>query len=97
MGAKGLSGEGYEGHYFWDTEMYVLPVFAYTEPALAKALLDFRYDTLDEARERARVLGHEKGALYPWRTINGQEASTYSGAIFVSSQGFRIINPSSSG
>ncbi len=77
MGAKGLSGEGYEGHYFWDTEMYVLPVFAYTEPALAKTLLDFRYDTLDEARERARVLGHEKGALYPWRTINGQEASTY--------------------
>lgn len=77
MGAKGLSGEGYEGHYFWDTEMYVLPVFAYTDPALAKSLLDFRYDTLEEARRRARVLGHEKGALYPWRTINGQEASTY--------------------
>lgn len=77
MGAKGLSGEGYEGHYFWDTEMYVLPVFAYTDSTLAKALLDFRYDTLDEARQRARVLGHEKGALYPWRTINGEEASTY--------------------
>lgn len=77
MGAKGLSGEGYEGHYFWDTEMYVLPVFAYTDSTLAKALLDFRYDTLDEARKRARVLGHEKGALYPWRTINGEEASTY--------------------
>lgn len=77
MGAKGLSGEGYEGHYFWDTEMYVLPVFVYTEPALAKALLDFRYDTLEEARKRARILGHEKGALYPWRTINGAEASTY--------------------
>lgn len=77
MGAKGLSGEGYEGHYFWDTEMYILPVFAYTDSALARALLDFRYDTLDEARQRARVLGHEKGALYPWRTINGKEASTY--------------------
>ena len=77
MGAKGLSGEGYEGHYFWDTEMYVLPVFAYTEGKLAKALLDYRYDTLPQARERARVLGHEKGALYPWRTINGEEASTY--------------------
>lgn len=77
MGAKGLSGEGYEGHYFWDTEMYVLPVFAYTDSALAKALLDYRYDTLNEARQRARVLGHEKGALYPWRTINGKEASTY--------------------
>ena len=77
MGAKGLSGEGYEGHYFWDTEMYVLPVFAYTDGKLAKALLDFRYDTLPKARKRARVLGHEKGALYPWRTINGEEASTY--------------------
>ncbi len=77
MGAKGLSGEGYEGHYFWDTEMYVLPVFVYTKPDLAKKLLDYRYFTLDKARERARVLGHDKGALYPWRTINGGEASTY--------------------
>ena len=77
MGAKGLSGEGYEGHYFWDTEMYVLPVFVYTAPETAKRLLDYRYYTLDKARERARVLGHEKGALFPWRTINGEEASTY--------------------
>lgn len=77
MGAKGLTGEGYEGHYFWDTEMYVLPVFVYTDRKLARALLDYRYDTLNEARDRARVLGHEKGALYPWRTINGKEASTY--------------------
>ena len=77
MGAKGLSGEGYEGHYFWDTEMYVLPVLVYTEPEVAKRLLDYRFRTLDQARERARILGHEKGALYPWRTINGEEASTY--------------------
>lgn len=77
MGAKGLSGEGYEGHYFWDTEMYVLPVFIYTEPETAGKLLDFRFATLEKARERARILGHEKGALFPWRTINGEEASTY--------------------
>lgn len=77
MGAKGLSGEGYEGHYFWDTEMYVMPVFAYTHAKTARALLDYRYKTLNEARDRARILGHEKGALYPWRTINGKEASTY--------------------
>ena len=77
MGAKGLSGEGYEGHYFWDTEMYVLPVFVYTEPDTAKKLLDYRYATLEQARQRARILGHEKGALFPWRTINGEEASTY--------------------
>lgn len=77
MGAKGLSGEGYEGHYFWDTEMYVLPVFVYTAPELAKKLLEYRFRTLDQARDRAKVLGHPKGALYPWRTINGEEASTY--------------------
>ncbi|WP_373215547.1 glycoside hydrolase family 65 protein [Ruminococcus sp. 5_1_39BFAA] len=77
MGAKGLSGEGYEGHYFWDTEMYVMPVLIYTEPETARALLQYRYSTLDQARARARILGHEKGALYPWRTINGEEASTY--------------------
>lgn len=77
MGAKGLSGEGYEGHYFWDTEMYVLPVLVHTEPETARKLLEYRYHTLEQARERARVLGHEKGALFPWRTINGQEASTY--------------------
>lgn len=77
MGAKGLSGEGYEGHYFWDTEMYVLPVFVYTEPETARRLLDYRYSTLEQARERARILGHDKGALFPWRTINGEEASTY--------------------
>lgn len=77
MGAKGLTGEGYEGHYFWDTEMYVLPVFVYTNPELAKSLLHFRYQTLNQARNRAKILGHQKGALYPWRTINGTEASTY--------------------
>lgn len=77
MGAKGLSGEGYEGHYFWDTEMYVLPVFVYTEPEVARKLLDYRYGTLNQARARARILGHDKGALFPWRTINGEEASTY--------------------
>ncbi|MDD2957648.1 MAG: glycosyl hydrolase family 65 protein [Lachnospiraceae bacterium] len=77
MGAKGLSGEGYEGHYFWDTEMYVMPLLIYTEPETARRLLEYRYHTLDQARARARVLGHDKGALYPWRTINGEEASTY--------------------
>lgn len=77
MGAKGLSGEGYEGHYFWDTEMYMMPVFTYTAPEVSKRLLDYRYNTLDQARARAGILGHEKGALFPWRTINGEEASTY--------------------
>ena len=74
--AKGLTGQGYEGHYFWDTEIYVLPFLIYTNPGLAKNLLNFRYSLLDQARERARAV-NQKGALFPWRTINGEEASAY--------------------
>ncbi|MDD9971962.1 MAG: beta-phosphoglucomutase family hydrolase [Myxococcales bacterium] len=72
--AKGLTGEGYEGHYFWDTEIYVLPFLIYTRPRLARALLLRRYEMLHEARARAKELG-QRGALFPWRTINGKEAS----------------------
>jgi len=77
IAAKGLSGEGYEGHYFWDTEMYVVPFFLLTAPELAKNILSFRYATLPKARENAELLGHKKGALYPWRTITGVECSGY--------------------
>lgn len=77
MAAKGLTGEGYEGHYFWDTEMYGMPFFTSAFPEVSKKLMDFRYGTLEAARKRARVMGHKKGALYPWRTINGEEASAY--------------------
>ncbi len=77
VAAKGLSGEGYEGHYFWDTEMYLQPVFLLTMPELCKNLIEFRYRTLDKARDNARALGHAQGALYPWRTINGEECSGY--------------------
>ena len=75
--AKGLSGEGYEGHYFWDTEIYMLPFFLYTRPERARTLLEFRHHTLPAAREHARQLGHSKGAAYPWRTITGRECSAY--------------------
>jgi alpha,alpha-trehalose phosphorylase len=74
---KGLSGEGYEGHYFWDTEMYILPYFTITNPSIAKNLIEHRHTTLDMARENAKKLGHAKGALYPWRTIMGRECSGY--------------------
>ena len=77
MPAKCLTGEGYEGHYFWDTEMYMINPFICGAPEIAKNLLDYRYRTLDQARERARVMGHGAGALFPWRTINGDEASAY--------------------
>src|SRR5206468_4474513 len=73
IAAKGLTGQAYEGHYFWDTEIYVLPFLAYTSPQIAKNLLRVRYDMLDKARARARELSH-RGALFPWRTINGEEA-----------------------
>jgi alpha,alpha-trehalose phosphorylase len=72
--AKGLTGQAYEGHYFWDTEIYILPFLAYTQPRIARNLLRFRHAMLDRARERARTLNQE-GAMFPWRTINGQEAS----------------------
>jgi alpha,alpha-trehalose phosphorylase len=75
--AKGLSGEGYEGHYFWDTEMYIEPFFNLTKPEITRSLISFRYNTLTQARENAKLLGHEKGALFPWRTIMGDECSGY--------------------
>ncbi len=74
--AKGLTGQAYEGHYFWDTEVYVVPFLTFTEPRIARNLLRFRHSMLDKARERARELS-EDGALFPWRTINGDEASSY--------------------
>lgn len=74
--AKGLTGHAYEGHYFWDTEIYLLAFLTYTSPRIARNLLTFRYKMLPQARERARQLGH-RGAMYPWRTISGEEASAY--------------------
>lgn len=74
--AKGLTGQTYEGHYFWDTEIYLLPFLTYTAPRIARNLLRFRHSMLERARERAREL-NQKGALFPWRTINGNEASAY--------------------
>lgn len=76
IAAKGLTGEGYGGHYFWDSEIYIMPFFIYTQPDIAKMLLIYRYNTLDSARNRAKEL-HHKGALYPWRTIAGKECSAY--------------------
>ncbi len=74
--AKGLTGQAYEGHYFWDTEIYVAPFLTYTEPRITRNLLRFRQSMLPQARERAAEL-NERGALFPWRTINGEEASSY--------------------
>jgi alpha,alpha-trehalose phosphorylase len=74
--AKGLTGPGYDGHAFWDTETYVLPVSMLTAPKAAANALRWRHSTLPLAIERAAQLGL-KGAAFPWRTIAGQECSGY--------------------
>ncbi len=77
VAAKGLSGEGYEGHTFWDSEIYVAPFFIWTRPQAARDLLQYRCRILDRARRNARMLGFARGALFPWRTIDGDECSAY--------------------
>ena len=76
IAAKGLTGPGYDGHTFWDTEMFVLPVLTYTAPHAAADALRWRLQTIDLARDRAKTLGL-KGAAFPWRTIHGEECSSY--------------------
>jgi len=77
ISAKGLSGEGYEGHYFWDTEIYMIPYFTLTNPTKAKNLLLYRYHKMKEAKQEAINLGYQHGIKIPWRTINGMETSPY--------------------
>ncbi|MCL2560398.1 MAG: hypothetical protein FWE07_07905 [Turicibacter sp.] len=77
IAAKGLSGSGYEGHYFWDTEMYIFPTFLHVAPNLAKQMLQFRINTIGKARENRQMVGYKKGVLYPWRTISGVETSPF--------------------
>jgi alpha,alpha-trehalose phosphorylase len=74
--AKGLTGTGYDGHAFWDSEQFVLPLLSATAPRAAADALRWRHSTIDLAKERARTLGHT-GAAFPWRTIRGQECSAY--------------------
>ncbi len=76
IAAKGLTGPGYDGHTFWDTENFVLPVLTYTHPAAAADALRWRLSTIDIAKQHAITLGLD-GAAFPWRTIRGQECSGY--------------------
>ena len=73
--ARGLSGFAYRGHIFWDTEIFMLPFFIYTDPETARRLLRFRYHTLPQALEKACTMGY-KGAMYPWETTSeGREVT----------------------
>jgi alpha,alpha-trehalose phosphorylase len=76
IAAKAVTGGGYDGHYFWDSEVYVVPFLAYTDPEAARQMVRFRWKMLGAARTRAKEMS-QRGALYPWRTINGEEASAY--------------------
>lgn len=67
IGAKGLTGEGYKGHSFWDTEIFLLPYFIFTQPDVARVLLTYRHRTLPGAMEKAKSNGY-RGALYPWES-----------------------------
>lgn len=73
IGAKGLTGEAYNGHAFWDTETYCLPFYLFTNMKAAKNLLEYRYSTLQKAKARAKQLDC-RGACYPVATLNGEEA-----------------------
>ncbi|MGV9827636.1 glycoside hydrolase family 65 protein [Gordonia sp. NPDC003429] len=76
IGAKALTGSGYDGHTFWDTETFVLPMLTYTRAHEAREVLRWRHSTLDKAKDRAIELG-QRGAMFPWRTVNGDECSGY--------------------
>jgi len=74
--SKGLTGTGYDGHTFWDSEAFVLPVLTYTQPSAAASALRWRHAVLGKAQSHARELGL-RGAVFPWRTIRGEECSGY--------------------
>ncbi|MFD2924823.1 glycoside hydrolase family 65 protein [Halobacillus naozhouensis] len=75
VAAKGLTGEGYKGHVFWDSEIFILPYHLYNDPKAAKQLLEYRYNRLPEARERAKANGHE-GAQFPWESARTGKEET---------------------
>lgn len=75
--AKGLTGEGYEGHTFWDSEIYMLPFFMQIDQKLARNMLEYRFYQMENARKEAQKLGVPEGIKFAWRTISGEETSAY--------------------
>ncbi len=90
IGARAMTGEAYRGHVFWDTEIYVLPFFIYTDPAGARSLLEYRYHTLPGARRKARALGF-RGALYAWESTDTGDETTPTVAITPTGDVVRIL------
>ena len=93
IGAKGMTGEGYKGHSFWDTEIFLLPHYALTDPAAARALLEYRYLSLPGAFAKARENGYE-GAMFPWESAwldDGETTPLYGGADIVTGESIPIL------
>ena len=94
IGAKGFTGEGYKGHSFWDTEVFILPVFMYADPKTARSLLEYRYNTLRGAREKAKVNGY-KGAMYPWESAwkdDGEVTPVWGGVDIITGKATKILS-----
>ena len=92
IGAKGLNGEGYKGHSFWDTEIFMLPFFTYTFPEIARKLMEYRYITLDGARQKAKDNGY-RGAMYPWESAwanDGEVTPVWGDADIVTGEAMKI-------
>lgn len=92
IGAKGLSGEGYKGHSFWDTELFMLPYFTFSQPEKARKLLEYRYHTLAGARKKAKENGF-KGAMYPWESAwmdDGEVTPVWGAADIITGEATKI-------
>ena len=85
IGAKGLSGEGYRGHCFWDTEVFLLPYYIFTQPETARKLEEYRYLSLPGAHKKAERNGYQ-GAMFPWESAwldDGEVTPEYQGVDIV--------------
>lgn len=92
IGAKGLSGEGYKGHSFWDTELFILPFFTFTLPHIARSLLEYRYNTINGARRKAHENGY-KGAMFPWESAwadDGEVTPVWGAADIITGESTKI-------
>lgn len=92
IGAKGLSGEGYKGHTFWDTEIFILPYYTYTNPNIARSLLEYRYQSLPGAHQKAKENGYE-GAMFPWESAwldDGEVTPVWGAADIVTGEATKI-------
>ena len=92
IGAKGLSGEGYKGHTFWDTDIFALPYFTFTDPQVARSLEEYRYLSLPGAHKKAKGNGYE-GAQFPWESAwldDGEVTPVWGAADIVTGQPTKI-------